>query len=54
MEKLFYCPMCSNPLLKITTIEDGNDVDKYICDICDVSYTEEEVNPSKKSRKHKS
>jgi transcription elongation factor Elf1 len=51
MEKMYYCPACSNPLLKITTVEDGEDIDSYICDICDISYTEEELNPSKKKTK---
>ncbi len=53
MEKTFYCPSCSNPLLKITMIEEGEDVEKFICDICDISYSEEQVNPSKKNKKKK-
>jgi hypothetical protein len=51
MEKLYYCPVCSNPLLKITIVEEDEDVDKYICDICDVTYTEADLNPSKKKSK---
>lgn len=53
MEKLYNCPVCCNPLLRITTVEDGNDIDKYICDICNVSYSEEELNPSKRAKKEK-
>jgi transposase-like protein len=53
MEKMYYCPACSNPLLRITTIEEGEDVDHYICDICDISYTEDDLNPLKKTQKKK-
>lgn len=51
MEKTYFCPSCGNSLLKITTIEDGEDIDKFICDICDLTYFEEDLNPSKKKNK---
>jgi len=54
MEKLYSCPECRNPLLRITTVEEGEDIDRYVCDICNVSYTEEDLNPSKKAKKIKS
>lgn len=45
------CPACSNQLLKVTIIEDGKDVEKYYCDICDTSYDEPELEPNNKNVK---
>ena len=51
MEKTYFCPSCGNLLLKITTLEEGEDVDKFVCDICDISYSDGDLNPSKKMNK---
>ncbi len=57
MEKTYTCPSCGSQLLKVTTIENGKDVEKYYCDICGDSYDEseliqkDEINLIKKSTK---
>lgn len=43
MEKTYTCPSCGSQLLKVTTIENGRDVEKYYCDICGNSYDESEL-----------
>lgn len=45
MEKAYSCPACGNQLLKVTIVEDGKDVEKYYCDICDTSYDESKLKP---------
>lgn len=47
MEKAYTCPTCGNQLLKVTIVEDGKDVEKYYCDICDTSYDESKLKPVK-------
>lgn len=48
MEKAYMCPSCGNQLLKVTIVENGKDVDKYYCDICDTSYDESKLISKKK------
>ena len=43
MEKSYSCPSCSNQLLKVVTIEDNIEIEKYYCDICSTSYLEIEL-----------
>lgn len=43
MEKSYICPSCGYHLLKVTIIENGNDIEKYYCDICNNSYYESEL-----------
>jgi len=43
MEKSYNCPSCSNQLLKVVTIEDNIELEKYYCDICNTSYLESDL-----------
>jgi transcription elongation factor Elf1 len=40
MEKSYNCPSCGNLLLKVVTIENDMEIEKYYCDICSTSYLE--------------
>ena len=51
MEKFFTCPVCSNTLLKIVRVENGNDVERYYCNICNLSYRFSDLKSKGKKQK---
>ncbi len=50
MNRTYACPECGNMLLKITKVENGQDIDNYYCDICSISFKLKELENPKKSK----
>jgi transcription elongation factor Elf1 len=50
MNRTYACPECGNMLLKITKVENGQDIDNYYCDICSISFKLKELENPKKTK----